>query len=164
MKPPNDSIPPRWIGWCALAITALGCLQFVGYALQLDRLRGLGAAIGFAPYTKVFCDVDGFETFAARFALSYELPDGRIGELPVTPELYQQLAGPYNRRNVYGAALSYAPRLPEPIWQSVFCYGFKGPLRREFGIPPEASNLTLVIESKTRGRPDSWRFTPVCSE
>jgi len=29
----------------------------------------------------------------------------------LTPELYRNLRGPYNRRNVYGAALSYGPVL-----------------------------------------------------
>lgn len=155
---------PRWIGWCAIAILCLGCLQFVGYLSGSAPLRGLGAAIGFAPFTRVFCDVEGFETFAADFSLLLEDRDGAVRRVAVTPEFYQQLDGPYNRRNVYGAALSYAPRLPEAMWHSVFCYGFNGPLREEFGIGPEVTSVTIEIRSRTKGRDQEWSFTPPCLE
>mgnify|MGYP005858067395 CR=1 FL=1 len=160
----NHAELPRWIGWTSLVICVIGSFQFLGYALGSDALRGIGAAVGFAPYTKVFSDVDGFETFAARVSLSYRLPDGSRHEERITPEFYRQLDGPYNRRNVYGAALSYAPRLPEALWQSVFCHGFQGTLREEFGIPSAASQLTIHIQTRTRERDDSWHFTPQCSE
>ncbi len=160
----QEQHPPKWIGWAAISILCLGSLQFVGYSLDNQSLRGIGAAIGFAPYTKVFSDVDGFETFAADFTLSYTLSDGSEVIQAVTPEFYQQFKGCYNRRNVYGAALSYAPRLPEEMWQSVFCYGFNGPLREELTIPEGAHTLTIHIVSRTQGRNDSWRFTPQCLE
>jgi|TARA_B110000438_G_scaffold70974_1_gene71192 hypothetical protein len=153
---------PKWIGWCAIAILCLGSLQFAGTLLKMPALRGLGAAYGFAPYTKVFSDVDGFETYAARFSLILHKPDGTTELREVTPQFYQQLKGPYNRRNVYGAALSYAPRLPDPLWQSVFCYGFNGPLREELKIGPEYSSISIQIETKTIGRDDHWTFTPPC--
>lgn len=164
MTSPCHISPPKWIGWCAIAVLVLGSLQFVGFCLGNATLRGVGAALGFAPYTKVFSDVDGFETFAANFTLSYQLDDGSEVVTPITPEFYQQLHGAYNRRNVYGAALSYAPRLPVELWQSVFCYGFNGSLREEFGIPADASQITIHITTRTRGRDDSWKFTPLCSE
>lgn len=158
--------PPRWIGYASIAILCLGCLQFIGYVLNNQTLRGLGAACGFAPYTKVFSDVDGFETFAADFFLILETTDGETSTIPVTPEFYQQLKGPYNRRNVYGAALSYSPRMPEALWQSVFCYGFQtnGPLRGEFGIGDEVKKISMHIITKTRGRDDEWIFSPPCLE
>ena len=154
--------PPKWIGWCCIAILCIGSLQFIGYILQSPTLRGVGAACGFAPYTKVFSDVDGFETFAADFTLHLHHKDGTETAVPVTPEFYQQLKGPYNRRNVYGAALSYAPRLPEAMWQSVFCYGFNGPLRDEFHIDEEVRSISISISTRTAGRDDSWTFLPPC--
>lgn len=153
---------PRWVGWCSISILCLGSLQFVGYLLGSSALRGLGAACGFAPYTKVFSDVDGFETFAASFSLILTADDGEETVVEVTPEFYRQLKGPYNRRNIYGAALSYAPRMPEALWQSVFCYGFNGPLREEFGIAEDVSKITVVIQTRTQGRDDAWSFTPPC--
>lgn len=153
---------PKWIGWCSLLILLIGCLQFAGYLLNVPALRGIGAACGFAPYTKVFSDVDGFETFAAEFSLVLSDPSGAETSIEVTPEFYQKLRGPYNRRNVYGAALSYAPRLPEELWTSVFCYGFSGPLLEEFEIPSGFASLSIQIDSRTHGRNQSWRFTPEC--
>lgn len=153
---------PRWIGWCSIAILCVGCLQFAGYILGNAALRGIGAACGFAPFTKVFSDVDGFETFAADFSLVLQRTAGEATVIEVTPEFYRQLKGPYNRRNVYGAALSYAPRLPDAMWQSVFCYGFNGPLREEFGIDKDVKEITVVIQTRTKGRNDKWNFTPPC--
>ena len=158
----DDAKAPQWIGWCSIAILCIGCLQFVGYLLGNATLRGIGAACGFAPYTKVFSDVDGFETFAADFSLALKNTAGETTVIEVTPEFYRQLEGPYNRRNVYGAALSYAPRLPVALWQSVFCYGFNGPLRDELGIDEDVTEITLMIQTRTQGREQSWSFTPSC--
>ncbi|MEM0964629.1 MAG: hypothetical protein AAGJ81_00575 [Verrucomicrobiota bacterium] len=161
----GDSVKaPRWVGWCSVVILCFGCLQFIGYLLGSATLRGIGAACGFAPYTKVFSDVDGFETFAADFSLVLKTDDGEQETIVVTPEFYRQLKGPYNRRNVYGAALSYAPRLPEELWQSVFCYGVNGPLREEFGISDDVSEITVLIQTRTKGRDDRWSFKPPCLE
>lgn len=149
----------------AVAVLLAGCLQMAGYLTERPVLRGIGAASGFAPFPKVFSDVDGFETFAADFTLRGLDGEGRAFALEITPEVYARLEGPYNRRNVYGAALSYAPRLPEPLWQAVWCYGLGegGPLREEFGLPPGAHALAMTITTRTKGRNDSWVLSPSCT-
>ena len=136
----------------------------VGDLTGLTALKGIGAATAASPFPKVFSDVRGLETFASEFILHYEMTDGIDRKLPITPELYRRLAGPYNRRNVYGAALSYAPRLPEVIWSSVYCYGLRpgGPLRREFGLPENIVKIQVLIATRTRGRDDTWVLNPVC--
>jgi hypothetical protein len=150
----------------ALIVTAIGCTQMIGYVIGSRELRGIGAATCAAPFPKVFSDVDGLETFASTFELSWRDPAGNEVSRPLTPELYGLLGGPYNRRNVYGAALSYAPRMPEPLWTAVFCYAFKpdGLLRREFGVPMEASDLAVTIRTRTRGRHDVWKLSPTCTQ
>jgi hypothetical protein len=150
----------------ALFITALGCTQMVGYFTGSRVLRGIGLASVAAPLPKVFSDVDGLETFASSFTLHGVNAHGTPFELPITPEIYARLEGCYNRRNVYGAALSYAPRMPEPLWSAVFCYGLKpgGPLLREFDLPPGAHELTVEIRTKTRGRSDVWILRPDCAQ
>jgi hypothetical protein len=150
----------------ALLVTALGCTQMVGYMAGSRELRGIGAASAAAPFPKVFSDVDGLETFASTFELTWTETSGRAVSLPLTPELYQRLGGSYNRRNVYGAALSYAPRMPEPLWSAVFCHAFKpdGLLRREFGVPADARDLAVVIRTKTKGRSDTWKLSPACAQ
>ncbi len=150
----------------ALIITLLGFLQMAGYVLGSRPLRGLGAASCMAPMPKVFSDVDGLETFACDYTLHGLDGAGKPFALRITPELYGHLAGCYNRRNVYGAALSYAPRMPEALWSAVFCYGLgpTGPLRREFNLPPGAHGLSVVIVAKTKGRADTWTLRPPCIE
>jgi hypothetical protein len=149
-----------------MGICVVGCLQMTGYLTGSITLRGIGAATAASPLPKVFSDVNGLETFASEFTLRYRKPDGTLIEMAITPELYGRMAGPYNRRNVYGAALSYAPRLPRELWEPVFCYGLApdGPLRREFGLGPEVTDISVKIRTRTRGRSDEWRLEPSCKE
>lgn len=150
----------------ALVLLALGSIQMIGYAAGSRVLRGLGAATVMSPLPKVFSDVDGLETFASAFSLQYQSVDGTQHSVAITPELYGRLAGPYNRRNTYGAALSYAPRLPQPLWESVFCYGLapNGRLRAELGLKPDDSDIQVTIRTLTQGRDDTWILAPSCTQ
>ena len=146
----------------ALAIGAIASLQMVGDATGNRSLRGIGAATTIAPFTKVFSDVDGYEPFASEFTLSYRDADGTMIETGITPALASRFGGPYNRRNMYGAALTYAPRLPQSLWQPVFCHGLvTGPLRQELGLD-HATDISVTIRTRTRGRHDVWRLEPRC--
>jgi hypothetical protein len=154
----------RWRNAAALALGAAGCLQMIGYVSGSRTLRGIGAATVVSPLPKVFSDVDGLETFASTFTLRYAHADGTTRELRITPAVYGRLAGPYNRRNVYGAALSYAPRLPRDLWEPVYCYGLaaQGPLRRELGLADEDHDFMVTIRTETRGRHDVWTLVAKC--
>jgi len=156
----------RWRNCAALALGAIGCLQMLGYATGSRLLRGLGAATVISPLPKVFSDVDGLETFASEFTLRYRDARGAIDETGVTPELYGRLAGPYNRRNVYGAALSYAPRLPRTLWEPVLCHGLgpDGSLRSELGLGADAREISVTIRTRTRGRHDTWTLESPCTQ
>lgn len=155
----------RWRNGTALALCAVGLLQMAGDLTGLVALKGIGAASAASPFPKVFSDVRGLETFASEFTLQVETRSGDHLAIPITPQRYQRLAGPYNRRNVYGAALSYAPRLPAPLWQAVYCYGLRpdGPLRRELGVPDDAARIGVRIRTNTRGRDDTWILSPSCT-
>jgi len=154
-----------WRNAAAVVLGLLAVVQMVGDMLGVRALVGLGAAWGFSPRPKVFSDVDGMEPFASTFTLRWREASGAEREMRITPELYSRLAGPYVRRNVYGAALSYAPRLPRSLWEPVFCYGLRGggPLRQEFGLPPSARDLTVEIRTLTRGRDESWSLQAPCT-
>ena len=151
----------RWRNWAALVLGVFGLTAMFGDVTGVRTLKGLGMASMTAPCPKVFCDMNGYEGFACKFTIHYEIA-GEQHKLPITPELYSRLTGPYNRRNVYGAALVGAPILPEPLWQSVFQFGFQpdGPLRQEFGVPRDATNLCVVIQTRTRNRNDQWILKP----
>ena len=149
-----------WRNAAALLVFAIGLLQMIGELCGSRVLKGIGAATTAAPYPKVFCEVAGLEAFAATFALAGETRSAGEFETQITPELYAQLSGPYNRRNAYGAALSFAPRLPEAMWRSVAQHGLRegGPLRRELGLPDDAGRMSVQIKTRTRGRDDGWEL------
>jgi hypothetical protein len=148
----------RWRNYGALALGIFGLSQFAGDVLGSRVLRGLGAISVIAPFPKVFCAQQGCEGFAAEFTLHAQTATQGTAEVPLTPEMYSQLAGPYNRRNVLGAALAGAPLLPEPIWQSVFRHGFGpgGTLAAELGLPADTTNVVVTARTKTRGAPMTW--------
>ena len=148
------------INGIAIIVFFLGLSQIGGYLFDLKIFRGLGAALTMAPFPKVFSDVDGVETFASSFVLEYSGDTNERHRMAITPEVYSKLKGPYNRRNVYGAALSYGPtpNFPAPLFNRVFEYGLidPGPLREEFEMPKTIYDVKLRITTKTRGRYNQW--------
>ena len=60
------------------------------------------------------------------------------------------MRGPYNRRNVYGAALAYAPVIPSTLRDPVIRHALCGdaPLLRELGVEVKTASgpITLVLE------------------
>jgi hypothetical protein len=112
----------------AALLIALALAQIIGDLTGVQAIEGVAAATGASPAPKVFSSAQGLETFSTRFFL--EWPDQRI---EVTPEIYSRVRGPYNRRNVYGAALAYAPVLPGAMRSPVMRYALCGnaPLLRE---------------------------------
>jgi len=134
-----------------------------GHVLMFPALKGFGLATCAAPYTKVFCQAtaidDGrlFETFAADFQILYVRSSGERGGLQITPELYSKIAGPYNRRNVYGAVLAYAPALPQDLRDSTIRYALFDPghITTELGLPDDITEVEIVITPSTKGESDS---------
>ena len=114
-----------------------------------------------APCPKVFCDMGGMEPFASCFEI---IADGdKTTRIPITPELYRQLRGPYNRRNVYGAAIAAAPILPERVWRTVFSYAFNpnGQLRHDLALL-KTNSIHILVRARTRNGSQEWIFP--CTE
>ena len=109
---------------------------------QLGRpIKAIGAATTASPAPKVFTSHRGLETFSTQFTLEWETRDGVKQTLPLTPELYQRVRGPYNRRNVFGAVLAYGPVLltdeaTHEMFKAASRYALAGdaPLLRELGV------------------------------
>ncbi|MDP9193724.1 MAG: hypothetical protein M3P06_18675 [Acidobacteriota bacterium] len=120
----------RQIG-VVIFLVLLGTAQMLGDLLGFLPLKAVAAATGASPAPKVFSAVQGLETYSTRFFL--DLGDRRV---EVTPELYSRIRGPYNRRNVFGAALAYGPVLPPELREPVMRYALCGdaPLLRELGL------------------------------
>jgi hypothetical protein len=122
-------------------LCTVGCLQMFGDVLKLPAVKALGAAVAASPAPKVFTAQDGFETYASRFFVEWEDLDGVRHSHEITPENYAGVQGPYNRRNTYGAAVSYAPVLAArprtaPMLAAVTRHALCGeaPLTRELGL------------------------------
>src|ERR1043166_2432955 len=90
----------------ALGVTVFACSAMLGDVVNCLPLKGIGAASAFAPFPKGFCDNQGLEGFASNFTILADRPDGSVTRVALTPQMYARMKGPYNRRNVYGAALS----------------------------------------------------------
>lgn len=131
----------------AVLILLIGLTQMLGYLSGWKILRGIGLASGIAPFPKVFCEANGYEPFAASFRLLGETPDGAAWSLDLTSERYSKLSGPYNRRNVHGAAIAFAPRLPAELRDSLLAIDLApgSPLRQELQIPSHIKNLRVQI-------------------
>jgi hypothetical protein len=147
-----------------LLIIALGLVQVLGYMLGNKTLRGLGMATCSSPLPIVFTEVKGVETFASDFFIQFTDDSGLKQRVQITPALYSTLKGPYNRRNIYGAAIAYGPVLKKDLLESVLQYGLcKKVLLKEMELPLTGNDYNIIIQTKTTGRKDEWILKPSCS-
>lgn len=135
----------------AVVLSGLGLSQMAGDLLGVLPLKGVAAATCASPAPKVFSAVRGFETYSTRFFLEWTDRDGTARSVPITSERTADLQGPYNRRNVYGAALAYGPVMPPELRGPVMRYALCGSGR----LLPE-----LGISAPERGSPFRVRFEP----
>ena len=138
-------------------LIGLGSVQMLGDLLANTQLKGFGLATHASPAPKVFTAQEGFETFSSQFFLRWQDTEGKRHKLELTPEIYQGIKGPYNRRNVYGAAISYSPVLSrnpktKAMFDAVSDYAFCGgaPLLLELSIDPKTVRYPLSLELKPR--------------
>ena len=122
----------------ATVLLVVGLTQMAADGVGCVPLKGLAAATQLSPAPKVFSSVRGYETFSTVFFIDGDDDDGVAHSLEVTPERYAAVRGPYQRRNVYGAALSYGPVLPETLLLPVMRFALCGeaPLLQELGLSP----------------------------
>ena len=136
----------------------VGCLQMAGDVLKIKPLKAFGLALQASPAPKVFTAQEGFETYSSEFFLDWQDIDGRPHTLQITPkEYYRGILGPYNRRNAYGAALSYGPVLyaneaTRPMFESISRYALcnDAPILSELGIDPKNVKGPVTIRLKPR--------------
>lgn len=143
----------------AAVLIALAVAQPIADIAAMPRLKAALAATQAAPAMKVFTAQRGFETYASRYFVSWRESGGELRRVELTPEIYGRMRGPYNRRNVYGAALSYGPvlrssPLTRPMADSVADYAFcePGGLLRELRLT-EGQPREVAIELVPRRAP-----------
>lgn len=128
--------------FAAPLLIVLGLAQMAGDVLGIVPLKAIAAATAASPAPRVFSAVRGLETYSTRFFL--EWAGGRV---ELTPEVYSRIRGPYNRRNVYGAALAYAPVIPAELRDPVMRYALCGraPLLTELGVDPRIARHGVAV-------------------
>jgi hypothetical protein len=136
----------------------VGCLQVAGDLLKLPALKAFSLALQVSPAPKVFTAQEGFETYSSNFYLDWTDLQGKKHSFHITPkEYYHGIRGPYNRRNAYGAALSYGPVLyanpkTRPMFESVAHYALCGdaPALKELGIDSKTISGPITIRLEPR--------------
>ncbi len=145
-------------------VILIGLLQTIGYLSGIKAIRGLGMATCSSPLPIVFTEVKGVETFASDFYIRWTDNKGVHRQEPITPAMYSKLKGPYNRRNIFGAAISYGPVLKEEVWRAVLDYGLcTGVLLEEMGLAADGKNYAVFIITRTAGRDNVWILKPSCT-
>ena len=94
-----------------ILLVSVGSLQMIGDLIGWSLVKGIGAASHASPAPKVFTAQEGYETFSSSFFIDWIDDSGQLQTLALSPENYRYIEGPYNRRNAYGAAISYGPVL-----------------------------------------------------
>lgn len=158
----------------ALGLIMLGSIQMIGDLCEIPLLKGIGQATNASPAPKVFTSQKGYETFSKRFFFNVMDNNGTPKTIEITPKNYQHLKGPYNRRNMYGAAISYAPLLAKypntkSMFYSVANFGLcqqTQSILDEMGIEYDKTRpVTLFIQPRHSKQPNQdWtqEFTFYC--
>ncbi len=140
----------------AVLLGALGLMRMAADLAGFGSLAAAAAATGASPAPKVFSSVRGLETYSSRFFVEWTTRAGQTRSVELTPELYARLDGPYNRRNVYGAALAYGPLLAsDPHTRPLFRAVHRGALCGEAPLLAE-----LGIDAADRTGPVRVRLAP----
>lgn len=149
----------------AIGLILLGSIQMIGDLCHMPVLKGIGQATNSSPAPKIFTSQQGYETFSKRFFFKVVDQQGNTKIIEIKPNNYQNLKGPYNRRNMYGAAISYAPVLvkfphTKPMFDSVAEYGLynqKQSILDEMEIQYDKTKpIVLLIEPRHQGNHDGW--------
>lgn len=151
-----------------LLLLILGLLQMCADLCGLSAIKAIAASTGASPAPKVFSAVRGLETFSSRFYIEWDDTAGEVHSMEITSERNGGILGPYNRRNVFGAALAYGPVLSsnehtEAMFRDVSRYAFCGaaPLLQELGIDAERIQGSLRIKVVPQGRSEPESDLPM---
>jgi hypothetical protein len=152
--------------WAAVGLVFVGLMQLAFDLLDIPAGKAIGAALAASPAPKVFTAHQGFETYSSVFVISWSDREGQRRELQLTPQTYAGVAGPYNRRNAYGAALSYAPVLQShpatrPMHDAAMRYAIcRSSILPELGVDRSgvAGPIRVVLQPRQTLEPGKWEL------
>lgn len=136
----------------------------VGWATGSALIRNAGFMTNASPLPLVFSVFRGTEPFSSSYAIEVKRQDGGVSIYGITPASYSKLQGPYNYRNVFGAAFAFGARLESPkervLFSDVMNYAFvvQTSLLDALGVKdPSPRGIVIVQTSRARGIPGTWR-------
>ncbi len=143
-------------------LVGVGCLQLSGDLIGNDTIKALGAITHASPAPKVFTTQNGFETYSPQFIVTAIDAAGDETAVQLTPQVNARIKGPYNRRNAYGAAISYGPVLAssshtKPMFEAAFHYAFCNPhgIVSEVGLP-EVARYRVSVQPRIATAQNQW--------
>lgn len=168
MNDSGDTPPSLGRRLATYALIGVGFLQIAGWLLGSQLVMGLGFMTNASPLPLVFSDFRGIEPFSSTFEITLTDTAGKEDRIPITPETYAQLEGPYNLRNVYGAVFAGGPKLESPkeraLWESIMRFGFCDPglVAKTFGYAANMASATVTQTSRARGIDGTWQQEIAC--
>ena len=145
--------------WLLIAVFAVSLTQFLGFGLETlgggklgTPIRSFGLVSTAAPLPLVFSAHNGLETFAQQYAVTlFWQNDGseKRQRVLIDSALYSQVAGSYNRRNIYGAVFSHGPIIASKsgtaLIDDILIYALcgDGVLLTEFSLPKQPNSLSV---------------------
>ena len=149
-------------------VVFVGFLQAFGWAIGSKQIEGLGFMTNASPLPFVFSLFRGIEPYSSQFNVEITTEKGEVLPIAITPKAYAKVHGPYNLRNVYGAAIAGAPAFKAPLEkkmvQSVLRFGFCNPatVAHDFGIQEKIVSLKFLQTSRAKGIAATWSTEVSC--
>lgn len=146
----------------------VGLLSCIGYVLDIQPIRGLGFATVASPLPLVFSHFRGHEAFTNNLTVQLTTRSGVVVEEKVDYRVFSSMAGPYNRRNAYGAVISFGPFFTTErellLRDSVLKYGFchPAPLLQAYGLTEALSSAKIFVRPRLEGKAQSWMIPVNC--
>ena len=143
----RTATPPDSFRTLVLALlVAVGLANAVAYLLDVRPLGTVAKVTMASPLPRAFSQSQSLAGFAKEFVIELTSADGRVERRVASSELFAGLPGPYERRVLYGAALTYAPVAPQARFISIVRYGFcrGGPLAARLGVHEAVRSITVI--------------------
>jgi len=127
-------------------LVALGLASSLAQLTEASWLATFAQATVASPLPRAFSQSQSLAGFANELTIELTTADGTVERRTESSELFAGLPGPYERRVIYGAALSFAPTSPRPPLTTILRYGFcrSGPLAARMGVRQPLRSVALI--------------------
>jgi hypothetical protein len=141
---------PHWL--VVSFLVAIGIANSLSDVLGITSLRTFALATVASPLPRAFSQSASLSGFAHELNIELTAADGAVIRRTESPELYAGLPGPYERRVIYGSALSFGPATPQRLFPSTLKYGFcnSGPLAQRMGLKEPLQAATVIGDAPSR--------------